>query len=406
MRKFVGHGVLHLEEIGDIEGKFRLLFEDNGRTILVLDLTTFTKVLVTAINKLSQGAEQLIGSFSGTVDTPSGKIKANQVYLTKFRFGGQKGVSIELQLELRVYKSILIEFDPVDPKDEVEVRYGLTNLLFFGREITKTNGELRRDTIRFRVDNFDIELVQVSNYREIERHLREKKGVKVTSEMILKTSYKNIAAVDEVANNIRWLCCLATGNYVTDLYQDLYKEGKLARTILKPLKTYPFTSRRSAIDTTISGNGELETFLRILYPEFVKYKDELGLEIVIEYYITSKIAVPLEVGYILGAVTFECIESYLSQYFRTKNMSRDLSSFKSKTRALFDEFGVSYNEGDLDFIDVRDKVVHTGRFPKGVNPLDEYLSLINLLDRALLTILGYKGNPFFNVSDNKKEILE
>jgi hypothetical protein len=38
-------------------------------------------------------------------------------------------------------------------------------------------------------------------------------------------------------------------------YQDLYKEGKLAQTILKPLKTYPFTLRRSAIDTTISGKG-------------------------------------------------------------------------------------------------------------------------------------------------------
>lgn len=110
-------------------------------------------------------------------------------------------------------------------------------------------------------------------------------------------------------------------------------------------------------------------------------------------------------GYILGAITFECIESYLSEYFRSRNMRRDLSSFKSKTRALFNEFRVSYKEEDLDFIDVRDKVVHTGRFPKGSDPVDEYLSLINLLDRTLLTILGYKGNPFFNVFNNKKEIL-
>jgi len=270
MRKFVGHGILHIEEIGDIKGKFTLLFEDNGRTILVLDPMTFTRALVTVINKMSQGAKPLVGNFSGTGNNPSCKIKANQVILTNFRFGGQKGFLTELQLELRAYQPIFIDFDSIDPEDEVEVRSGLTNFLFFGRQITKKNGEFRRDTIRFRVDDFDIALVQVSNYRELERQLPEEKGVKVTSEMMLKASYKKISSVNEVANNIRWLFCLATGNYVTDLYQDIYKEGKLARTILKPLKTYPFTSRRPAIDTTISGKGELESFLKLSYPEFVK----------------------------------------------------------------------------------------------------------------------------------------
>lgn len=395
MREFTGRGVLHIDKIGEIEGKFRLLFEDNGKAILILNPMAFSKVLSTVINKMSQNTEQLVGSFSGVVDTPPGKIDAEQVYPTRFRLGYQKGTPLGLQLELRAYHPILIEFESIDQGDEVGVRYGLTNFLFFGQEITKKNGELRRDTVRFRVDNFDVALVQVNNYHDLERHLRERKGVKVTSEMVMKVNYKSISTVDEVANNIKWLCSLAAGNYVTDLYRDLYKEGKLALTTLKPLKTYPFTTRRSVIDTTISGKGELETFLRISYPEFIKYKDELGLEIVIEYYITSKIAVPLEVGYILGAITFECIEGYLSQYFRTRGMERDLSSFKSKTRALFDEFGVSYKEDDLNFKDIRDKVVHTGRFPKGANPLNEYLSLINLLDRTLLTILGYKGNPFF-----------
>lgn len=137
-----------------------------------------------------------------------------------------------------------------------------------------------------------------------------------------------------------------------------------------------------------------------------KYKEKLGLNVVIEYYITSRIVRPLEAGYLLGAVTFECIESYLSAYFRERNEERDLSTFKSKTRALFDEFGITYSEDELDFVRIRDGIVHSGRFPKGKNSLEEYYKLINLLDRTLLTLLGYKGNPYSNIARQTKEILK
>jgi hypothetical protein len=151
---------------------------------------------------------------------------------------------------------------------------------------------------------------------------------------------------------------------------------------------------------------EFEKFIETSYQNFVKYKDELGLALVIEYYVTSKVLGPLETSYLLGAITFECIESYLCQYFETRKMKKDLRRFKHRTKFLWEEFGVAYEESELDFVKVRDKVVHTGRFPKGKEDLKEYYGLINLLDRTLLTILGYRGNPYFNTTSMVKEVLK
>ena len=404
MRKFDGNGTWHLEGIGDVDGEFQILFEENGRTSLILVPNVFSRVLSAVLEQFSQRDEQLVGNFLGTVNNPSGKIEAEQVYLNKFGLGIAH-LPVGVELEFRIFNLFIIDFNNIEPEDEVEIRYGLTNFLFFGREITERNGQFTRDTIRFNVEGLEIALIQRPNYRDIEQQLRAGADVKITSEMMLRAVYKELSQIDEVAHNLRNLYSLATGNYVTDMYQDIYKEGKLVKTILKPSKTYPFTLQMSAIDSSISGDSELETFLTISYPEFTKYKEELGLEIVIEYYITSRTVIPLEAKYILGVVGFECIESYLSECFRAKGLQRDLSNFKKKTISLFDEFGLSYEESDLDFIDVRDRLVHTGRFPKGVDSLQEYLNLINLMHKILLTIVGYKGNRYFNVSNNAKETL-
>jgi hypothetical protein len=75
-------------------------------------------------------------------------------------------------------------------------------------------------------------------------------------------------------------------------------------------------------------------------------------------------------------------------------------------KELLSHFKVVYDESELDFIGTRDKIVHTGRFPTGVVPWPATMSLQNLMDRTVLTILGYRGKAYLNCAKRyEKEIL-
>jgi hypothetical protein len=65
-----------------------------------------------------------------------------------------------------------------------------------------------------------------------------------------------------------------------------------------------------------------------------------------------------------------------------------------------------YEQDELEFIDLRNYIVHTGRFPSNVNSVEKWLELINLYDRVVLTILGYRGKPYLNIAKGyAKELL-
>ena len=64
-------------------------------------------------------------------------------------------------------------------------------------------------------------------------------------------------------------------------------------------------------------------------------------------------------------------------------------------------FNIAYTEEELDFIKIRDKIVHTGKFPKNKSPLEEYHNVINFIDRIILKILGYTGE-YLNIKNHYK----
>ena len=404
MRQIQGLGKIHFADISTLEGNYVLHFRNDGGTNIIFDITHNMSEATPFITRRKDRVP-LIGEFSGMTDKPGSTITAPKIFFKGASFGYRKNSSFEDQLDFVIFHPIIINYEPLDPQDEVEIKYGLTNFLFFGQEVTRRGNRYNWDTIRIEVESREIRFTQLEKYTEIKRQLIEREDVQITSEMIMKARYNELSDIDDIANNLRWLCSLASANYVTDLYQDIYIEGRLAKTILKPSKTVPYNVSIPPIDTSIHGDDELGSFLKITYPKFTEHKDELGLEIVIEYYVSSRRRLIAEIRFLLGAITFECIESYLSSYFGSRCIVKDLSSFKSKTIALLDEFGVSYNEDELRIKDTRDKIVHTGRFPSGKNPIEEYTKIINLLDRTLLTILGYKNNMYYNLNSGAREIL-
>lgn len=116
---------------------------------------------------------------------------------------------------------------------------------------------------------------------------------------------------------------------------------------------------------------------------------------------TSRIYQPLELAYLLGAITLECLESYLPTFLSNPKIKK--WSFRNKTEKLCTNFGIKYSSSDLKFIKIRNSLVHSGRFPTYVvDPVKDYNKFINFIDRILLTIVGFKGQPYVNFLNKKK----
>ncbi len=209
------------------------------------------------------------------------------------------------------------------------------------------------------------------------------------------------SAFHEVSENLQNLLSLASGNYNTALYEDVYLNGQLSATTLFPLKTYLFSDRQSLIDNRF-GN-ELKDFVETTYPNYVILKGDLGLPYFLEFFITSKMYSPLEVEYILSATAFECLEDYFRNWQHLPEIRNNL---KAKIRRMCAHFGFSVTEAELEpYRLCRNNLSHAGKFPSGSNNLAATMQLRNLIDRFVLTILGYRNRPYFNaISGNRENV--
>lgn len=394
MRKYFGTGKLTFPKIGNFDGSFSLVFDDSGRAVLELEPIKVDKALANLINK----KDHPVGSFKGKMTQPSGTLKVSEIHFGRYI---QTGATYKLSFDL--FHPIFAEFGALNSNDEIEVRFGLTNFLFYGTEITKRGKEYRRDAIKLVVEDQKVRLVQIGEFKEIEDHLKKEKNVRVTSELLTVLKFGRIKNIETMSENLQLLCSLASGNYVTSLYEDILKDGQLMKSTLFPLKTYQYSPIRGPIDISLFGAKELKSFLESSYANFIKYKSNLGLNVVIEYAVTSRIFQPLELAYLLGTTTLECLESYLPKFLDRPEIED--WCFRNKTKKLCHAFGIEYNNSDLEFIKSRNSIVHTGRFPKNVDKVKSYYKLVNFIDRTLLTILGHKGQLYVNILNNKKEKL-
>lgn len=345
---------------------------------------------------MSEYSKRLVkASMAGSVEQPEGKIKIDTLYLNVVHLGFSKAKQ-ETYAIFRVYDPVSISFTSIDEEETIEIHFGLTNLLFRGCEWSQRELMRIRDKLTFTLDNNTFEIRQVEDFENVSRSLKENPNVHITSELITHVRISEVKETRKKVENVLTLLSLVSGNWVANLYCDIYAQQKLCRTDLRPEKTHPYRKGEPLIDLRHIGNCDLKDFLETTYADFVQKRDDLGLAIVMEYAVTSKTAPMLETKYLLAAIAFECLTSYLPAYFQKKGTSVDLTTFKKKIIAIMDEFKVSYDSIELKFVDTRDKVVHTGRFPQKVDPLMAWYALSALLDRTLLTIIGYRGKPYLD----------
>lgn len=394
MRRYEGKCEIEFDTNTTVAADFELVFTEGGKMDIICNTDEIQKVM----KVLSENQRK--ARLQGTTIAPLGKIQIPEVYLNAAKIP-------EGQLTFIIVSPVEIDIGGMQKSRANEVRSGLSNFAFNGCEISKIGNWHVRDKFTVKVKNQQIIFRQIEDHKKIIENFRRTKGVQITSEAISHIRSDEIDKLRAILKNVESLLSFASGNYITTLYEDIYNEGKLTKTILNPFKTMSYNHREFVIDCDHHWNCDLRKFLETTYEKFESLRDILGLKVVIEYYITSKTHQITQVKYLLGAVAFECLKSHFSDYLKKKGKPPVLGSFRKKMKALFSEFDVTHTKKDLRFINIRNSMVHEGDFPPQVQPHDELLKLYNLIDRTILSILGFKGNQYLNIEKQfQREILQ
>lgn len=399
----IGKFIFKLEKEVEIASNFTLSFFSNGDAENYCSLNMFSKDGIEILNRYKTGSIEV--ELDGNI-SPNGKIEIKKLGLTSSHINSNDKTS-SCTIKLQVLSEISIKFYKEIPKN-VGVHFGLVNFIFGGCNKTQIGESgFKYDKFSIKVDNNNITFKQLDNYKEISEQLKAKKGILTTSEAISQCVYSEIKSMEALLSNIATLISFAVGTYVTWIYEDIFENGKLVETKLLPQhKTINYNHRDFVIDSDHLGHCDLKEFLEKSYKNYKMYKEDLGLYAVLDYYVSSKsIKDLLEIKYLVAVTSLDCLTSYLSDFFDKTGKKLDLCTFKNRMIALLEEFSITYNEDELDFIKTRDKIVHIGRFPKSKSPLNEYLKIINLIDRIVLNILRYSGKYQDIRNHYKKEIL-
>jgi len=286
--------------------------------------------------------------------------------------------------------------------EKIEVCRGLSNLIVYGTKSIQYGKSWIMGKTKCILDKREVQLNQLPDFKKIIEHVKKFKDVRITCELRLEGNYDEIDFIRNICENVQHLCSLASGNFVTAMYEDIYLNEKLYETTLLPLKTYPFSNNIPLIDTSLHGRDEFKTFLETTYLDYLKFKSVLGLDYVIEFFTSSKIYSPLEAKYLLATTAFECLENY----FRHWKSLNEIRSLKTKMSRMFTFFGFNFTNTELEsYRKNRNSIIHEGRFPSSTNSFTAAMELRNLIERFLLFLLGYKNKPYYNVINQKKENL-
>lgn len=399
VRDYFGRGKITFQDRTELDCNFKFFLYTNGNGELYCEAESFSPVVVNITNRHAQ--EEIQAKFIGDVENPNGNITIRKIYYEGANINFNQGI-LKIILKFYVASKIQIEFDRVRRNQNVTIKYGLTNFIFGGCEWIERNNGRYRDKFTVNIENKDIEFIKIENYRRVFESLKKSKDVRITAEAIATIKYGELENFETIMKSLLQLLSYATGTYVAYLYQDIYYNSNLVKTILFPSRTHDYHHREYAINTDHLGHCDLKTFLETVFDNYKRLKGELGLNIFIDYCILSKLQSISEIKYLLETVGMECITSYLSAYFRRRGATAQhgLNNFKNKIKSLFAEFNINYQDSELRFIKLRDKIVHTGRFPPRKNAVEEYRKLMNILDRTILTIIGYRGRPYVNIVNN------
>jgi hypothetical protein len=174
------------------------------------------------------------------------------------------------------------------------------------------------------------------------------------------------------------------------------------------------------------------------YPNYTKLKNDLGLNVLINYYLLMKSNPILDVRCLLGFILLECLSNHAQEFYSKKGSPIENSMKKSKIKQLnkilpksnnlskktkdkiieefvykfpslqdsikrlMNEFGMEYKKKEAELWKLRKEFIHKGMYPKNTkNHVQVYRNIVHFIDRLILHILKYDGE-YLNVANGYK----
>jgi hypothetical protein len=399
-------------------------FKINARTDAWIEVATILPVnpqTLQLINENNRRGKLVEASLTGQVSSPkNGQLTAKKLLLDTMNLDVNPQ-SQTLSLTMVSRDAIVIEYSTGQPNGAAELRHGLTNFVFRGCQASRNASGVSFDKFTATIDGLFVTYQLLPSFRQTAHTLPQ--DTLLTAEAIVQVKPNELDRANDVVYDSLMLLSLANGNYIASIYEDLFQQGSLVKTVLKPAKTMAYYAPDRCIDTDNLVACDLQTFLETTFKDYRRLKQDLGLAIVLEYYLQAKRAALLQLKYLVAVVGVECLLSYVPSYFskigKWKLGSGLLDwivgkirrrpgrrSLRRKMAALLEHFSIPYEQSDLRFIKIRNVLVHTGRFPRSVDGVEAYNGLMHFLDRVVLRILGYQGKHYLNrLNDFQRESL-
>ena len=322
-----------------------------------------------------------------------------------------------------------------------QLSYGLANLEFLGDEVTEFEIEGRRgwsrDTFRFHAGSRQIIVRQVRDYRQVVAQMKDRRSLATTAEASLQftSSRGELGPYHDMMDAVCTLLSLAKGSKVRWLYSKVIdQDGELAsmRILSKPSR---FWVPGVALIGGVTAK-QLKEFVGNSYGPYLEEQERFNLPVAIGYYLASKSEMEWNTTFLLACIALETLVGNFAQHalqgdlryivpredFGERSALASLKnslkealrqaypglsddqvddalvkvpelnyrSFRRLVKRMLNELGIEHD--DLQFIELRGTVVHTGTLGRSFSEtFGHYSNLICLLDKIFLRILRYEG---------------
>lgn len=443
VKQYSGNGAFHflLDKETILNLNFNLVQYSNANIYFECYLTpTSQEVLqnfVDIFNNFSQRKEIKV-TMDGEVEL-NGKIKVEEAYLTTINIEYDKP-NLLFKLGLTSFKPVELVFKEIKSGD-IRAYAGLTNFVFKGCE-TIVNSY---DGFKVSLNGFDVFFIQNENYKQkLDSLKKEDNSILVTSELLIHFSKGNLNFT-EITTNLTDLLSYSCRNRISPIYEDYYSEDNLLKTVLRPVITKEFNKGYNLINSEHVEECNLKYYLKTCHKNYLEYQNKFALDIVIAFYLETITQNFTDISFLLAATT---LETLLNGYEELREEERNpiikgilkknkkeilkvLKEFETQNseeiaNKIVDEiayqhptvndklsaltkdkrFKIKLNTFDRDFIPIRNKIAHTGKFPETINSngsertismQEEFTRLIFLIDRIILAILSYRESPFMKL---------
>jgi hypothetical protein len=434
LREYRGHGQVVFEHGETFDGDFQLIQSFNGHVTLSCPAPLSDDVKKVVNEEGNQDKKELHWATLRGKTSDAGEITISKMVLNTTSLTGRNGV-VGVVFEFLVSQDVTIEYQPLQPTSAVTFMSGLTNFEFQGFEKSTYGLTTKWDKFTCSLDGHKFTFTQHLDYNERIASLKANGGANVTCEAVVIDRFESMTKIAQEITKSCVILSYASGNWVTTLYFDIYAEGKIAKTTLLPYKTYGFVSGETVIESVEGTVCNVGRFLEQSLSNYDELDGNLGLSIIIELYISALTQKLLEQRFLLAAVSFESlssripayankkgdhlesgaikatrmkIESWLAKYGLNCSDSQieEITSqvaykgigIKDSLRYLFSKFNVVYDEEELNFVIVRSQIVHSAKYKGELAP--KCLQLFDLLDRTILTVLGWKGKNYLRKTES------